>query len=410
MEVEQCPVITKKGERCKKPAETCPYHKGTSKSSISKSTPTSELKSKILKKVSPKKTPVIKKAPSLAKLKVMDKHYRGVSEEKCFDALGFERSCAKKYLLDWTEEKAKIPYYKEKIPYPEEFKIVAHHLMEVCKSLISGHCSLHPITPAIQWDNSNENIEIVENKWKMSMHKKGNHYFHEVEESENPVKIFGEEDRFYCMCHETGASDSATKTLLFDPFGDDDKWQELHQDIHVENIDLIPKKNLIKVDGPTSAIRKVTKTLREKIIKDSIDFLGEEFKIHLMPKPEYQIPVLRELIKLLSNDKEFNSHVTAWKAIIPYSRVIDEMKLPSIVIYPVWGTGSAQLVISKIIEHFSVYDADVIGLNITPRFNYKYNELIYWANGAGDQKKLLPVTYFTSSEKIFYIGHEIKFI
>jgi uncharacterized protein (UPF0248 family) len=153
--------------------------------------------------------------------------------------------------------------------------------------------------------------------------------------------------------------------------------------------------------------RDISVQLKRKIIQDSIDFLAEEYKIHLQPKPEYQIAVIKELIKLIGSDEVFKSCLDSWKAIIPYHRVLDVSKMPAIVIYPVKGLKCSQYVLNKIIRHFSQFDSKVIGLDITPRYNAKYNELIYWANGSGDHKKILPDKYFTSPEKIFYIGHEM---
>jgi len=93
--------------------------------------------------------------------------------------------------------------------------------------------------------------------------------------------------------------------------------------------------------------------------------------------------------------------------IIPYSQVEGDINLAAIVIYPIWGSSCSQLLLDEIIKHFSRFDDKKIGLDITPRYNAKYNNLIYWANGSGDHKKVLSDKYFTSPEKIFYKGHEL---
>ncbi len=64
----------------------------------------------------------------------------------------------------------------------------------------------------------------------------------------------------------------------------------------------------------------------------------------------------------------------------------------------------ARYSLNTIINHFNQFNGKEIGLDITPRHNAKYNELIYWANGSEDHKKLLPEKYFTSPEKIFLLG------
>lgn len=417
---DRCQGMTKKGERCKNPADSCRYHAGQKSKSAAK-TP----KAKAAPKVSmPKLVPSKALVPSSPKHKprdvtpkkqghiVLEKHYRGISESKCYDALGFSCQDAMKYSRRYEEHAKRDPEWAKRMkPYPKEFQIVLEHLMAVCENDLGGNCGIHPVTPAVQWDNTKETFSNALNQWKEDLRREGNHYSHSSEIDQNPLKAYGVQDRPYCMCNEVKPMDArnAFETISFSLDGNDEDWTSYHGAFasFEEKIDY--PANLIVGKTTFETQRKVTPELRSKIMKDSFDFLGQEYKIHLMPKPEYQIPVLRELIKLLKNDPEFKAHIVSWKATIIYSQVVGELNLPAIVIYPVWGQRSTKLCIKKIIEHFSQFNADEIGMGKTPRFNYRYNNLVYWANGAGDQKKLLPDKYFTTKDKIFYKGHEILF-
>ncbi len=59
--------------------------------------------------------------------------------------------------------------------------------------------------------------------------------------------------------------------------------------------------------------------------------------------------------------------------------------MPVIVIYPMLGKANAQKALNKIYEHLGKYD--IMGKGVTPRYNRKINELIFYAQGAGDFKK-----------------------
>lgn len=323
----------------------------------------------------------------------MEREWRLGRESPGMRSLGWSPSKAKEYRTrERIEHIRKWPESTigREIPFPPEFEAIYDKLMAICESIPNGYCSLHPMTPAVQWENRNEDMSSAKEAWEGEMHKKTNHYAKGYPDTQN--EKYPSYDRERCENHSgfgiPKQSEYAYKTLLLPLEGADDIWEKLHC-----------------VDCEDR--RKISPQLRKKIMSDSIEFLAQEYKIHLQPKPEYQFPVLRILAKLLTTDREFNAHVEAWKAAIPYHRVKTELNLPVIVIYPVWGAKSAQIVLRKIIKAFEKYDAAKIGLNHAPRFNAKYNELIYYAGGAGDQKKDLPDEYFTPG-KIFYKGHELK--
>ena len=327
--------------------------------------------------------------PTPSTLKTMKVDNRGVKFTKAYSSLDFDPDKANNYYHP-VLHKHNID---KKISYSEDFLSVANQLMDKCKEIRDGYCSVHTTYPGIQWINYSKIVQEKSDKWRQEMFNKANHYFHDV--TNNPKNIWGI-DLYYCMCQEDRPHNTAYQTLLLSD--KDDKWKLYHGDI------IVPDDSDL---GFHDDQRRISDELKEKIKQDSIDYLGQEYKIHLQPKPEYQIAVISNLISLISSDENLLSCLEAWKAIIPYNRVISHDKLPAIVIYPVKGKECAQYVLNKIINHFSMYDVKNIGLNITPRYNAKYNELIYWSNGSGDHKKNLSHKYFTSKKKIFYKGHEI---
>lgn len=319
----------------------------------------------------------------------MEENLRGIEKELCYDNLGVE--CELKpdtyYLAGSKWEKYKKEGSK---PYPEKFSKVTKELLHVCEILEvkGGDCTVHPVMPGIQWANSDENVKKAKALFEESMHAKGNHYFHHLKTSENSAH--SKEDKEYCMCEEWQKHRNAFLTLKGRT---EEEWKHDHGSV------LNAEGNIVE--------RPITPSLKTKIINDSIDYLAQEYKIHLQVKPEYQIPVLHELVDLLKEDKELFGIIYAWKAIIPYDRVISGMMLPSIVVYPVFGKANAELALKKIMSRFSGFDIAQIGLNVTPRFNRKFNEMVYVAGGSGDHKYFLDEKYFDGKEKNFYKGYEI---
>ena len=119
-----------------------------------------------------------------------------------------------------------------------------------------------------------------------------------------------------------------------------------------------------------------------------------ENKLHLEPRPEFQLWCLREVLLLLSQEK-YNSLVAGIKAILPYSLCKSAKRMPSIIVYPVAGQKAAQILLDTIYQHFGPYGTEEkecnIGMGITPRFNHRItgNDLVYWAAGDGSTKNKL---------------------
>jgi hypothetical protein len=421
---------TASGQLCKNclkkgPGERCHVHsKSISIQSVSTKrerspkslTPESSARPKAKKSVTPKSvTPKASAKPkakksvtppeSLSVMSISPKNGSSLEREFRYDVespdesnLGWSPS--KNYFLPGQYERAlrvKHEHLKTKLPMPDKFERVYLKLEKICEAIPNGSTTFHPVTPALQWENTSENRENATKKWRLQMNQKGNHYFFTFppaatkEENRNYPKY----DQNMCLCHayEIETSNNVFKTLKASIDGNEDIINKIHGMIYYgEKHDETP--------------RPISKELKQKILEDTLEYMGQEYKIHLQPRQEYQIPVVRILAKLLAEDKEFNSCVDTFKAIIPYHRVKSGMNLPSIVIYPVWGVENARIVLSKIIKAFDKYDSVKIGLNHTPRFNEKYNELIYYAGGAGDHKGSLPADLYTEGKK-FFKGYEL---
>ena len=163
-----------------------------------------------------------------------------------------------------------------------------------------------------------------------------------------------------------------------------------------EVIEELSKKGII--EDKVELIRRI-ETVDFEIAKKQIKLAYmariNEFKVHLQVKPEYQFWVLEVLNKLIRSSNDFKNCVDAIKMHNFYDVVFSEdIRAPSIVIY-LSGNNLVQTeeekwkCLSTVVEIlWSVigeYSRDV-GLDMTPRYNHKYDELIYWSNGPGDIK------------------------
>jgi len=120
----------------------------------------------------------------------------------------------------------------------------------------------------------------------------------------------------------------------------------------------------------------------------------DEYKVHLQVKPEYQFWVLHKLNWIIRDNETFKSCIDAIKMHNFYDIVMGESLVPSIVIY-LSGNNLKQTsqekvdclknVLEILRKVFGKYSKK-IGLDITPRYNYKVDELIYFTNGPGDVK------------------------
>jgi len=124
-----------------------------------------------------------------------------------------------------------------------------------------------------------------------------------------------------------------------------------------------------------------TITPEDKLI---IDKTVAVYKIHLMPY-KHQIPeILYLLSKEIKNNERLRNSIEGFKFNITWPDLYskDAANLPTIVIYPILGKSNAQYVLNSIYILFKEFP----GLNIKPRWNEKVTDLIYWAQGHGDDK------------------------
>ncbi len=109
------------------------------------------------------------------------------------------------------------------------------------------------------------------------------------------------------------------------------------------------------------------------------------YKIHLMPYPDDTVDVLTELMDLFKHIPELMGIVSSFKvAKNPYRLYELGSNFPIIVIY-VAGKDKAQQILNALVDWFR--DEKLEGMDKTPRHNQKVTDMVYWAQGDGDEKK-----------------------
>lgn len=128
------------------------------------------------------------------------------------------------------------------------------------------------------------------------------------------------------------------------------------------------------------------KTLSE----DQKNSLAQNYKIHLMPKPE-DVPAvfIRLLDEIVKKDSELASLLSDFKIKFDLQDLKDSHNetLPIMVLYPRSGKENSQKLLNIIYSLFK----DVQGLNVTPRYNQKVTDLIYFAQGNADDKNVIKI-------------------
>lgn len=108
------------------------------------------------------------------------------------------------------------------------------------------------------------------------------------------------------------------------------------------------------------------------------------YKIHLMPKPDDMPVILIRVLEEVQKNPTFANLIAYFK--IKYN--LKELKdnygqtLPVMVLYPSNGKDNAQQLLNIVYSLFK----DMQGLDITPRYNQKVTDLIYFAQGNADDK------------------------
>jgi len=158
-------------------------------------------------------------------------------------------------------------------------------------------------------------------------------------------------------------------------------------------------KNLGYFNLPNKEKRKRKAELKE-VKKDLVAL----YKIHLMPQNanDFMI-ILEKFIKALNANPQLQNAVNTLKVksnldfeddpAILREKLIKQWGNevpPIIVIAPSLGKQNAQIVLDTVYNLFK----DIKGLDLTPRFNEKITDLIYYAQGNSNDKQARP-EYFT---------------
>lgn len=153
-------------------------------------------------------------------------------------------------------------------------------------------------------------------------------------------------------------------------------------------------------DQDGNKVKQKAEELKDLLKQQTLEILSGIYKIHLQPKLEHRDLILQHLVHLLNTNKKVRKNIAAWKVIVPYCRVYEE-NFPVLVIYPTYGKESFELVLNTIISTFMDFDDREVGLGITPRYNLRYNDLIYFTQYHGDNKEYLQEKYPQQFSSIF---------
>lgn len=158
----------------------------------------------------------------------------------------------------------------------------------------------------------------------------------------------------------------------------------------------------------------------KKILEKAKIMVGEylkrtQYKIHLQPKFEHLYEIMKTLISLMK--EKDNKHLIALFKVLDVEseeeynkRVKGDKNYAAVVVYPEIDTEGQKSyvkeVLSLLIKKFDLKSKD-LGMNITPRFNKKVDELIYVAGSDGDRKTMPFLNgIFTPHTKYFLLGQE----
>jgi len=131
--------------------------------------------------------------------------------------------------------------------------------------------------------------------------------------------------------------------------------------------------------------------------------LAKGYKIHLMPKDGWQsiVDVTDRLLALFTQDPELQKIVSEFKirvAPVIAGPLKNKVIMPLIVIYVFTGRDDTQKVLNKLYPALK----DIPGLAIPPRYNAIINDLIYVAQGNGEDKGGRFSKYYEQPRQTYY--------
>lgn len=146
--------------------------------------------------------------------------------------------------------------------------------------------------------------------------------------------------------------------------------------------------------------------------------LVSNYKIHLMPKDEYMTEVFNKLFELLSHEV-VKKNLQSFKIYLDYNKTEaqqqkNERIFPRIVLYPSSSKTATQDLLNFLFEKLD----HTQGMNITPSYNAKVTDLLYVAQGDGDDKKTVgfkeyyekPHMIYYDANKIAPVGHKTHYL
>ncbi len=110
------------------------------------------------------------------------------------------------------------------------------------------------------------------------------------------------------------------------------------------------------------------------------------YKIHLMSKPDDMPAILIRVLEEVQKNPTFANLIAYFKIKFNFEELKDDdgQTLPIMVLYSSNGKENAQQVLNIVYSLFK----DMHGLDVTPRYNQKVTDLIYFAQGNADDKNL----------------------
>lgn len=123
--------------------------------------------------------------------------------------------------------------------------------------------------------------------------------------------------------------------------------------------------------------------IQPEVLDSAKKLLGQEYKIHLMPKNNYILFVIEKILEIAKQDPQLAEKISFMK-VIDMPAQGNEV-FPTIVLYPKLGKDSAQSILQNLYEQ--LHPMAAIGDGRTPRYNQKIDDLLFYAQGASGLKK-----------------------
>lgn len=167
--------------------------------------------------------------------------------------------------------------------------------------------------------------------------------------------------------------------------------------VNKKEVDLVNAGKMVLKDTASGRVKeanaaeeRMRKRLRqgETLPPEDVQSAMKQFKVHLQPKKEFLPAVFQGIAKAFASDEQLREMVPFFKASISSELVRDEngQVVPEIVLYcPSYN--AMRGIVGKLEDYLKEYGDK--GNGLTPRFNWKINDLIYVAQSGSDFKNAL---------------------